>query len=82
MCCVLCVADALYLPEVREHDEGSAFVRGSTVMSDLCDRQTGHTRSTKPNKVLSRPCILYGQCSIVPAKNVTEMGCVLALVIH
>lgn len=38
MCGVLCIADALYLPKVRKHDGGSVFVRGSTIMSDLCDR--------------------------------------------
>ena len=40
MCGVLCIADALYLLKVRKHDGGSVSVRGSTIMSDWCDRQT------------------------------------------
>jgi hypothetical protein len=74
VCGVLCIANALYLPKVRKHDGGSVFVRGSTMMSDCCDRQTHrHATPGRLNQTrfsISRPCILYGQC-----RHNTHCGC-------
>jgi len=63
-------------------------VHGSTIMSDCCDRQTDTPHQVDQTKQDSQlvGLVFYtasaGTMRIVHATNVTEMGYVLAFVIH
>lgn len=76
--------------DLHPEDGGSVFVRGSTTITsflipDCSDRQVTPGRLNQTRFLISRLCILSEQFStmrIVLTTNVTEMGFVLALVIH